>query len=153
TGREVHTLRGHTAAVTALAFRADSRLLASSGGDTTVRLWEMENGRQIRRWNAHAGAVLDIAFAADGRIATCGADGFARLWQQDGKKLRDYPKQADWLYSIAFTPDATRLLAGCWSGDVLIFETGTGKILGRLSTAPRPESHAPMAMQRPARRF
>lgn len=146
TGREVHALRGHTSGVTAVAFRADSLVLASCGDDGIIRLWEMENGRQIRQWNAHAGAVLDLAFATDGRIATCGADGFARLWQQDGKKVRDYPKQDDWLYSIALTPDATRLLTGRWNGDITVFETATGKRVGKLTTAPKPEPPPSVAM-------
>jgi hypothetical protein len=137
TGREVHTIRGHTGAVTALSFRADSQVLASSGKDGTVRLWYMENGLQIRQWPAHAMATLWVQYASDGRIASCGADGFTRLWDQsNGQKLREFSDQGDWIYRVAFTPDSKELIAGAFTGVLAMYEADTGKLLGRLSTAP-----------------
>ena len=40
---EQSRLRGHTEAVTVLAFSSDDRLLASGSADMTVRLWELRN--------------------------------------------------------------------------------------------------------------
>lgn len=136
TGRDVHNLRAHAGAVTGLSFRADSQVLASSGKDGTVRLWNMENGTQIKQWPAHSPATLWVQFAPDGRLATCGADGFSRLWDQNGQKLREFSDQGDWIYRVAFTPDAKELIAGAFTGVLAMYEAETGKILGRLSTAP-----------------
>jgi WD40 repeat protein len=135
-GREMHQLRGHSAGVTALSFRPDSQVLASTGKDGTVRLWNMESGGQIRQWAAHSVASLGVEFAANGQIGTCGADGLTRLWDQEGKKLREFESQGDWVYSLAFTPDTAQIVAGTFSGTLALFETATGKLLGKLSTAP-----------------
>lgn len=137
TGREVHNLRAHTGAVTAVSFRADSQVLASTGRDGTVRLWEMSDGRQSRQWQAHGTASLWVEFAPDGRLATCGADGLARIWDQAGKNLRDLPNQGDWLYQAVFTPDAKSLITGGFNGAVALFEAESGKLLGTLSTVPQ----------------
>jgi WD40 repeat protein len=40
-GRALHTLAGHTAQVTALAFSHDGKTLASGSADTTVLLWDL----------------------------------------------------------------------------------------------------------------
>lgn len=45
----VKILRGHTAAVSALLFTADERLLVSGSHDGTIRLWSVPDGREIAR--------------------------------------------------------------------------------------------------------
>ena len=47
TGREVRSLKGHTAAVYKVAWSPDGRLLASTADDA-VRLWETETGKEVR---------------------------------------------------------------------------------------------------------
>ena len=79
--------------------------------------------------------VLDRADARDGRIGTCGADGLTRLWDQSGKKLQEFPSQGDWVYRVAFTPDAAELAAGTFTGAVAMFETATGKLVATLRTS------------------
>ena len=136
TGREVHNLRGHNGGVTALTFRPDSQLLVSAGKDGTARAWEMENGRQVRQWQAHTSACLSIECSTDGRLVTSGADGQIRIWDANGKNLRDLPHQDDWAYRAVFSPDAKSVIAGTFSGAIAFFDAATGKALGAASTSP-----------------
>ncbi len=48
TGKEVRAMKGHTAAVSALAFSPDGKQIASGGKDNTIALWDLATGRLTR---------------------------------------------------------------------------------------------------------
>jgi WD40 repeat protein len=43
------------------------RMLASAGGDRSVRMREAESGRELRRLEGHQGWVMSVALSPDGR--------------------------------------------------------------------------------------
>jgi WD40 repeat protein len=84
TGKEIFLLKGHEAAVYALAWSPNGRLLAS--GDflgyspteivQTVRLWDTATGKELARFDGQKG-VLALAFSPDGtKLATGLVDAF-----------------------------------------------------------------------------
>ncbi len=79
---------------------------------------------------AHNGWARAIAVSADGsQLATCGKDGFIRLWNpKDGKKLGELDIKYD-LLSIAFSPKGTSVLAGDLFGLVRECDISAGKVL------------------------
>jgi hypothetical protein len=133
--QEYLSLRGHTAAVTGLSWRADGNVLASCSDDSSIRLWEMENGKQIKTWNAHGG-VQWAEFCRDGRLATCGRDHQVRLWSGDGKQQgKDLPLP-DLALRVVATTDSNRLIGGDWTGEIRVWNSADGKQLGSLSANP-----------------
>jgi hypothetical protein len=140
TGREYFNLRGHSAAITDVSWRADSNVLASTSEDGTIRLWEMENGGQIKGWGAHGGGSLAAKFTMDGRLVSCGRDRVVKLWDQNGAQQRVFEAMPDVAMRTVASHDASRVIGGDWSGQVLVWAAGDGKRLGNL--IPNPPSLA-----------
>ena len=57
-----------------------------TGNDHTVTLWEAAGVRNCTRWQESQGTVIGLAFSLDGQtVLTWGADGWARLWNVQGR--------------------------------------------------------------------
>jgi hypothetical protein len=136
TARQYLDLRGHTAPVCGLAWRPDSNVLASCSQDGTVKLWEMLEGKTAKSWNAHGGGVQSVEYTHDGRLATVGRDKTAKLWDGDGKQLRQFPGFPEPALEVALTHDGNRVVAGDWSGQVAMWQAADGQLVGNLPPNP-----------------
>ena len=108
TGREYLTLKGHGSGVTDVSWRSDSNVLASSSVDSTVRLWEMENGGQIKSWGAHGGGAASVEFLRDGRLVSCGRDRVTKLWDQNGGQQRAFAAFGELALEVTYCDETNR---------------------------------------------
>ncbi len=108
-GDNFHTFAGHSKAVHCVAFSPDGKTLASSGGDSSVKLWDVANRRLLATLPAHPDRVAWLAFSNDGEtLATAGVDGL-KLWNVKTHQLIFTLKEKG-VARIAFSP-VGRLLA------------------------------------------
>jgi WD40 repeat protein/serine/threonine protein kinase len=135
TGQHTLTLKGHTAAVTSMAFSPDSKRLASSGGGSRrpgggfgisqgdrgeLKVWDAQTGKELLAPQVHGGPVHSVAFSPDGKrlAGTSGypsipSSGELKLWDaQTGQELLSLKRESGGPQTVAFSPDGKRLACG-----------------------------------------
>ncbi len=140
TGEPVSTFTGHDADINDVAFSDDGSLLATSGDDGLVRVWDLDTG-ELQAELRGRGQVWGVSFSPDGSRVAAG-------WVEEGVvQVMDLTTDAPPLVvpavteplasSTSFSPDGERLaiadigavvVVDVASGDrVLEFQTGTNQ--------------------------
>ncbi len=111
------SLAGHDATVNDVAYSADGRLIASSGDDNVVKIWDASSGNLIKTLRGHGGRVRSCDFSLDGRFLVSGGhDALAKVWSLDGYReirvLKGHLLQghSDIVLSARFSPDGKQVV-------------------------------------------
>ncbi len=124
----------HGDAVTALAFSPKGDLLVTACADKQVRVWPLKLDALANPLRNHgSGDVVNaISFSSDGSAFVWGAaNRNLEFWNGDltsHKQKTDQP--ADWVYSVALSPDGKTIIAGAADGSVYAWREANGKPLG-----------------------
>jgi WD40 repeat protein len=109
-GKELQALPGHTAAALGVSFAGDSQTLVSCSADKSLRRWSLAGQRVV---SAHQGKANDLALSPDGSLAaTAGDDNLVKLWDAQGKLVRQFTGSTTPLLRVAISPDGTKIAAG-----------------------------------------
>lgn len=106
-----------------LVFSPDGKYLATGGRVPAVILWDVSSGEVIRTFPLTDNAI-SMDFSPDGKIlATSGGyENEVRLWDvESGNLLHSLPHNEQ-LSSVAFSPDGRLLAAGCFDGNIYLWE-------------------------------
>ena len=102
-------LSGHQGAVTSVKFSPNQEILASTGVDGKVIIWNLE-GKKIREWLTEQKSVNSIIFHPDGKyLATAGSNGTVKIWNILGKNLYVLEISQTEVNSISFSGDGKYL--------------------------------------------
>jgi WD40 repeat protein len=119
---------GHTGSVTSCTFSPDGTLIATTGDDAGVVLWQLTDHTRRRRVTGHTAAVWDADFSPDGALlVTASADHTARIWRVADASARAILDHDDEVTSCAFSPDGNLVATTCGNGTVRLWNVATQK--------------------------
>ncbi|MCC3408856.1 MAG: protein kinase [Microcoleus sp. PH2017_10_PVI_O_A] len=135
TWRCVHTLVGHSLAVTSVAFSPDGATLASGSEDKTIEMWKLDAGKRWYTLTGHTDWVTCVAFSPDGAtLASGGRDKTIQIWDLNkGKWWYALRGHEDRVYAVAFSPDGQVLATGSRDKTVQLWNLNKGRPMSALS--------------------
>jgi WD40 repeat protein len=86
-GKQLHNLKAHTQAVSALVFSADGSLLSTSDMGSLVCVWDAKAGKEVYKFKGQDKPVRALAFTTDSSsLASGSSDGTVLVWKLQAEK-------------------------------------------------------------------
>jgi RNA polymerase sigma factor (sigma-70 family) len=131
--------------VLSVAFSPDNKILASTGCDGMVRLWDVKTGKQLRFLAGHKECMVNSArFTAGGKqLVSGGRDGTVRVWDvATGAELRQLPglqkiSEGSFCGAVVACSSDGKTVAGGDADRILLWDVTTGKELRQIALPRR----------------
>ena len=120
-----------SAAVQAVAFTPDGKMIGSAGEDGALKLWNAATGAELLTIAAHATRVTAMRFSADGtRIATSSDDRTVKLWNRaTGELISTFRANGGICFHLTFSEDGRQLVSSHNDGIIKLWDTQNGNEL------------------------
>lgn len=136
----LRTLTGHTADINAIRWDAAALRLASCSDDHLVKLWDVEQDSAVATLRGHRKPVYTLDWSPTGpksanpgldvRLASASYDDEARVWSAaTGQCLFTLTGHANYIYAIAYSPDAQFIATGSIDKTVKIWSAKDGSLV------------------------
>ena len=122
-GREIRIFAGHTDYIRSAAFSPDGRLLASSGNDMTLKLWDVATGDEIREYSDQSTLADAMDYAHDLLAVELERELGNSVWGME-EEIRNKHSA----YAVAFSSDGQRLISGR-KNRLRLWDVSTGKMI------------------------
>lgn len=132
-GECLHTLRGHSRSVLAVAALPESDIVATGGADCTARLWDAQSGECLQTFEADEG-VNSVDFSPNGLLLLGGcADGKVVCWSRDsGACAFVLLGHSGGVFSVAWSPDGQLIATASADHTAKIWHSGFGECMETL---------------------
>lgn len=148
-GKSVLQFGGHIS-VGSAAFSPEGKTLVTGGEQSPIRIWDRTTGKELREFGWLRNPISCVVFSPDGRVVSSAhgrrwtigtllggppgvSDNEIHLWEADtGKQLLSLKGHVDHVWSVAFSPNGTKLASASLDGSVRLWDVSTGKQIANL---------------------
>ncbi|XP_041849088.1 telomerase protein component 1 isoform X3 [Melanotaenia boesemani] len=121
TGQEVKSLVSSCDGISTCVFLKDARL-ASTSFDGRIEVWDIENGCRTALIDGHTNMITASDITPDRKhLATVSLDFMLKVWSSaKGHEVASLPTSSP-LNCVTFNPEGHLLAAGCWNGNIIVW--------------------------------
>lgn len=132
--REKLTLEDNSLVLTA-AFSTDSKLLATAGKSSDIKIWNLANGKLLTTLTGHKDQIWRVEFSPDGkRLASASWDHTVKIWDASSlRELLTIKAHDDKVCGLDFSPDGKTLATSGWDGKAKLWDVFTGGLIRSFS--------------------
>ncbi|MCG9130412.1 sigma-70 family RNA polymerase sigma factor [Candidatus Poribacteria bacterium] len=140
TGDELALFTGHAAQIQSLAFSLDGKILASTGNDGTIRVWDTETGKQLVVLSDRRNLPGALAFSPNGTTIVSGSrTGAIQIWDvATGDPLATLTGHTDTVEALAFSPDGKTLASTSEDLSIRLWDIGSKEHRSTLTGHKKP---------------
>lgn len=132
TGVELARFDGHDNIINSVAVSPGGRYALSASEDTTVRVWDLENGALIDTYATDGLTdIYGVDFSPGGNYIVSGeVGGLVRLWDAaTGEIVRTFAGHTGRIWAVSFSPDGKTVLSGGDDKTMRLWDVDTGEPL------------------------
>lgn len=131
---------GHSDTISDLSFSPDGQVLITSGGDGTVRMWDVASGQHLRCYEESTGLSLlaSASFSPDGLMIMSHRNEAVTVWNAlTGEVIQRIDQEDDLSSTLAFGsarfgPAGQRILTGVEDGTARVWDLESGELMALL---------------------
>ncbi|CAJ1071074.1 sperm-associated antigen 16 protein [Xyrichtys novacula] len=147
-GQMVLTGEGHSDWLSSCSFHPDGAKLATTSGDTTVRLWDFSRGRCVLMLSGHTQPTWGCSFHSYGQfLASCSSDKTAKVWDLNKESccftLRRHTASVN---SVCFLPFSDLLLTCSADKTLCLWDTRQGVCTATFQGHQHPCNHTAFSL-------
>ena len=111
----------------------DAKIVALARSNASVAVWDVDAAQQVGSLDEHGASVFCIAFAPQDRFLVSGSrDKKLRIFDlRDPKPCLELIGHKGGITAVAISPDGESLVSSDETGELIIWETPSGRVLNR----------------------